>query len=125
MQQLAGQSVTNNYATYFCKSACLMALNAPCCCSLADLRLVQLAGNAAPFTVTIILAVCQLAGVLTSSVISDKFGRRWLTLGLFGAGTLAILAIGILGSFNYGSEELGSALVSPSHPYHNYHIKLL
>ncbi|KAI1392408.1 general substrate transporter [Hypoxylon trugodes] len=89
MQQLAGQSVTNNYATYF----------------------FQLAGNAAPFTVTIILAVCQLVGVLSSSLISDKFGRRWLTLGLFGAGTVAILGIGILGSFDYQSEKLGSVLV--------------
>ncbi|RSH95581.1 hypothetical protein EHS25_000673 [Saitozyma podzolica] len=89
MQQLAGQSVTNNYATYF----------------------FQLAGNAAPFTVTIILAVCQLAGVLSSSLISDKFGRRWLAIGLFGAGTLAILGIGILGSFDYQSPKLGSVLV--------------
>jgi SP family general alpha glucoside:H+ symporter-like MFS transporter len=73
---------------------------------------VQLAGNAAPFTVTIILAVCPLAGVLSSSLISDKFGRRWLTIGLFGAGTLAILGIGILGSFDYQSPKLGSVLVS-------------
>ncbi|KAI0378574.1 general substrate transporter [Hypomontagnella monticulosa] len=89
MQQLCGQSVTNNYATYF----------------------FELAGNAAPFTVTIILAVCQLAGVLASSLVSDKFGRRWLTLGLFGSGTIAILGIGILGSFNYQSEQLASLLV--------------
>ncbi|XXG96260.1 hypothetical protein Hte_002541 [Hypoxylon texense] len=89
MQQLAGQSVTNNYGTYF----------------------FQLAGNAAPFTVTIILAVCQLAGVLSSSLISDKFGRRWLTIGLFGAGTVAVLGIGILGSFDYQSQQLGSLLV--------------
>ncbi|KAJ5116850.1 general substrate transporter [Penicillium angulare] len=89
MQQLAGQSVTNNYGTYF----------------------FQLAGNSSPFTVTIILAVCQLAGVLTTSLVSDKLGRRWLTLGLFGSGTLAIFAIGILGSFDFQDKELGSALV--------------
>ena len=86
---------------------------------------VQLAGNAAPFTVTIILAVCQLAGVLTSSVISDKFGRRWLTLGLFGSGTLAILAIGILGSFDYQSKDLGSVLVSYTGDYTNHRLNLL
>ncbi|KAI2611825.1 general substrate transporter [Hypoxylon sp. NC1633] len=89
MQQLAGQSVTNNYGTYF----------------------FQLAGNSSPFTVTIILAVCQLAGVLSSSLVTDKLGRRWLVLGLFGAGTLAVLGIGILGSFDYQSEQLGSVLV--------------
>ncbi|KAI1629082.1 general substrate transporter, partial [Exophiala viscosa] len=89
MQQLCGQSVTNNYATYF----------------------FELAGNAAPFTVTIILAVCQLAGVATTSVISDQWGRRWLTLGLFGSGAIAILAIGILGSFDSTESSLGSALV--------------
>ncbi|KAI1617370.1 general substrate transporter [Exophiala viscosa] len=71
----------------------------------------ELAGNAAPFTVTIILAVCQLAGVATTSVISDQWGRRWLTLGLFGSGAIAILAIGILGSFDYTESSLGSALV--------------
>ncbi|CAK7229980.1 hypothetical protein SBRCBS47491_007431 [Sporothrix bragantina] len=89
MQQFTGQSVTNNYGTYF----------------------FQLAGNTAPFTVTIILAVCQLMGVLFSSLISDKLGRRWLTLGLFGAGTVAIWGIGILGSFDYKSSQLGSVLV--------------
>ncbi|CAK7231038.1 hypothetical protein SCUCBS95973_007777 [Sporothrix curviconia] len=89
MQQLTGQSVTSNYGTYF----------------------FQLAGNTSPFTVTIILAVCQLLGVLFSSLISDKLGHRWLTLGLFGAGTVAIWGIGILGSFDYQSARLGSVLV--------------
>ncbi|KAH8743739.1 general substrate transporter [Diaporthe sp. PMI_573] len=89
MQQLTGQSVTNNYGTYF----------------------FQLAGNNEPFTVTVILAVCQLVGVLSTSLFSDGFGRRWLTLGLFGSGAIAILAIGILGSFNYENEQLGDVLV--------------
>ncbi|KAI1863169.1 uncharacterized protein JN550_009905 [Neoarthrinium moseri] len=89
MQQLCGQSVTNNYGTYF----------------------FQLAGNKDPFTVTIILGVCQLLGVLFTSACSNNVGRRWLTLGLFGSGAVAILAIGILGSFDYQSHELGSVLV--------------
>ncbi|UKZ82540.1 hypothetical protein TrVFT333_010329 [Trichoderma virens FT-333] len=89
IQQLTGQSVTNNYGTYF----------------------FQLAGNNSPFTVTVILAVCQLVGVLSTSLLSDGFGRRWLTLGLFGSGAVSILAIGILGSFNYQSRELGNVLV--------------
>lgn len=72
---------------------------------------VELAGNDDPFTVTVILAVCQLVGVLATSLFSDKFGRRWLTLGLFGSGAIAILAIGILGSFNYERKDLGSLLV--------------
>lgn len=61
---------------------------------------------------TVILAVCQLVGVLSTSLFSDGFGRRWLTLGLFGSGAIAILAIGILGSFNYENEQLGDVLVS-------------
>ena len=61
---------------------------------------------------TVILGVCQLLGVLTSSITSDKFGRRWLTLSLFGAGAISVLCIGILGSFDYQSEDLGSVLVS-------------
>ncbi|KAF5007945.1 hypothetical protein FDECE_5757 [Fusarium decemcellulare] len=72
MQQLTGQSVTNNYGTYF---------------------------------------FCQLVGVMATSVFSDRFGRRWLTLGLFGSGAISILAIGIVGSFNYQSKELGNVLV--------------
>lgn len=71
-----------------------------------------MAGNKDPFTVTIVLAVCQLLGVLSTSLLSDGLGRRWLTLGLFGSGTLAILAIGILGSFDYESKRLGDVLVS-------------
>ncbi|KAF9876670.1 hypothetical protein CkaCkLH20_06078 [Colletotrichum karsti] len=89
MQQLTGQSVTNNYGTYF----------------------FELAGNDDPFTVTVILAVCQLVGVLATSFLSDRFGRRWLTLGLFGSGAISILAIGILGSFDYQTKELGNVLV--------------
>ncbi|KAK6445728.1 hypothetical protein FP744_10001977 [Trichoderma asperellum] len=88
MQQLAGQSVTNNYSTYF----------------------FQLAGNKNPFTVTVILAVCQLMGVLVSSLTSDKFSRQWLTLGLFRSGAVSILAIGIVGYFNYQRQDLGSLL---------------
>ncbi|KAM6527150.1 hypothetical protein FSOLCH5_003223 [Fusarium solani] len=89
MQQLAGQSVTKNYGTYF----------------------FQLAGNDDPFTVTVVLAVCQLLGVLTTTLMSDRFGRRWLTIGLFGAGAISMLAIGILGSFDYQSKQLGNVLV--------------
>ncbi|KAL2693685.1 hypothetical protein Neosp_000246 [[Neocosmospora] mangrovei] len=89
MQQLAGQSVTKNYGTYF----------------------FQLAGNDDPFTVTVVLAVCQMLGVLTTTLMSDRFGRRWLTIGLFGAGAISMLAIGILGSFDYQSKQLGNVLV--------------
>lgn len=72
---------------------------------------VELAGNKDPFTVTVILAVCQLVGVLSTSLLSDRFGRRWLTIGLFGSGAVSILAIGILGSFDYQRKDLGSLLV--------------
>lgn len=60
---------------------------------------------------TVILAVCQLVGVLSTSLLSDRFGRRWLTIGLFGSGAISILAIGILGSFDYQRKDLGSLLV--------------
>ncbi|KAI1840301.1 hypothetical protein JX265_013765 [Neoarthrinium moseri] len=69
MQQLVGQSLTNNYGTYF----------------------FQLAGNSDLFTVTMILALCQLAGVMASAV--------------------AVLCIGIVGCFNCTGKELGSLLV--------------
>lgn len=58
-----------------------------------------------------ILAACSLAGVMATSLMSDKFGRRWLTLSLFGAAAIAVLAIGILGSFDYESPELAGLLV--------------
>lgn len=84
------------------------------CEKLTNRSAVQLAGSDDPFTVTLILAVCQLLGVLSTSLLSDGLGRRWLTLGLFGSGAISILAIGILGSFNYHSEQLGSVLVCSS-----------
>lgn len=56
-------------------------------------------------------------GVLVSSLTSDKFSRQWLTLGLFRSGAVSILAIGIVGYFNYQRQDLGSLLVSSSHDY--------
>lgn len=72
---------------------------------------VQLAGNDDPFKVTVILAACQLMGVLATSLFSDRFGRRWLTIGLFGAAAIAVFAIGIVGSFDYETGPLGEVLV--------------
>lgn len=89
MQQLVGQSLTNNYGTYF----------------------FQLAGNSDPFTVTMILALCQLVGVMACALLSDRFGKRWFTIGMFGSAAVAVLCIGIVGCFNYTSKELGSLLV--------------
>lgn len=89
MQQLVGQSLTNNYGTYF----------------------FQLAGNSDPFTVTMILALCQLVGVMACALLSDRFGKRWFTIGMFGSAAVAVLCIGIVGCFDYTSKELGSLLV--------------
>ncbi|KAJ3469383.1 hypothetical protein MRS44_003448 [Fusarium solani] len=73
MQQLAGQSVTKNYGTYF----------------------FQLAGNDDPFTVTVVLAIWPALAYYRS---------LW-------AGAISMLAIGILGSFDYQSKQLGNVLV--------------
>ena len=55
--------------------------------------------------------------MLSTSLLSDGLGRRWLTLGLFGSGAVAILAIGIVGSFDYQSKELGGLLVGKAGPF--------
>lgn len=89
MQQLVGQSLTNNYSTYF----------------------FQLAGNSDAFTVTMILALCQLVGVMACALFADKFGKRWFTIGMFGSAAVAVLCIGIVGCFDYTSKDLGSLLV--------------
>jgi SP family general alpha glucoside:H+ symporter-like MFS transporter len=89
MQQLVGQAVFNTYGTYF----------------------FQLAGNKDPFTVTSILAICQLIGVLLCALTNDKFGRRQFALGLGGAASAAAMGAGIVGCFNYSSPQLGGLLV--------------
>ncbi|KAM0754628.1 general substrate transporter [Meredithblackwellia eburnea MCA 4105] len=88
MQQLTGLSLVNSYATYF----------------------FSLAGNKDPFKVTVILACVQVASIILVSMYTDV-ARRLSTVCGFGIAAVSVLAIGIVGCFNYTSKSLGSLLI--------------
>ncbi|WWD01055.1 hypothetical protein V866_007993 [Kwoniella sp. B9012] len=89
IQQFVGLSVFNTYSTYF----------------------FQLAGNKNPFLVTVILGCVQLLAMLITATLSDAVGRRPLTVYPYGVTSLSVLALGIIGCFNYSSKSLGSLLI--------------
>ncbi|OWZ56696.1 sugar transporter [Cryptococcus neoformans c45] len=89
IQQFVGLSVFNTYATYF----------------------FQLAGNSNPFLVTVILSCVQLISMLITVSLSDNIGRRPLTVYPYGITVVSVLALGIIGCFDYSSKSLGSLLI--------------
>ncbi|WWC60749.1 uncharacterized protein I303_103325 [Kwoniella dejecticola CBS 10117] len=89
IQQFVGLSVFNSYSTYF----------------------FQLAGNKNPFLVTVILGCVQLLAMLITAPLSDSIGRRPLTVYPYGITSLSVLALGIIGFFDYSSKSLGSLLI--------------
>ncbi|WWC89683.1 uncharacterized protein L201_004608 [Kwoniella dendrophila CBS 6074] len=89
IQQFVGLSVFNSYSTYF----------------------FQLAGNKNPFLVTVILGCVQLLSMIITACLSDSIGRRPLTVYPYGVTTLSVLALGIIGCFDYASKTLGSLLI--------------
>lgn len=88
-QQFVGLSVFNTYSTYF----------------------FQLAGNKNPFLVTVILGCVQLLSMILTVATTDSIGRRPLTVYGYSVTVLAVLALGIVGCFDYQSPELGSLLI--------------
>ncbi|KAL8292368.1 hypothetical protein RQP46_001834 [Phenoliferia psychrophenolica] len=88
MQQLTGLTLVNSYSTYF----------------------FSLAGSKDAFEVTVILACVQIASILLVSTFTDV-GRRAATVYGFGIASLSVLAIGIVGCFDYESKSLGSLLI--------------
>ncbi|KAF7189943.1 MFS transporter fmqE [Pseudocercospora fuligena] len=88
-QQLVGLSVFNTFATYF----------------------FQAAGNKNPFLVTVILGCVQLLSMIITSFSTDSLGRRPLTVYPYGVTALSLLALGIVGCFDYTRADLSSLLV--------------
>ncbi|KAG8631596.1 hypothetical protein KVT40_000736 [Elsinoe batatas] len=88
-QQFVGLSVFNTYSTYF----------------------FQYAGNKNPFLVTVILTSVQLLSMLITVGLTDKVGRRPLTVYPYGVTVLSLLSLGIIGCFNYTAKSTSSLLV--------------
>ncbi|KAL4988646.1 general substrate transporter [Aspergillus falconensis] len=88
-QQFVGLSVFNTYATYF----------------------FQYAGNSDPFLVTLILSCVQIISMIVTSTLTDRLGRRPLTVYPYGVTVLSVLALGIVGCFDYTKSSLSSLLI--------------
>ncbi|RAH70519.1 general substrate transporter [Aspergillus aculeatinus CBS 121060] len=88
-QQFVGLSVFNTYATYF----------------------FQYAGNDDPFLVTLILSCVQIIAMIVTCVLTDRVGRRPLTVYPYGVTVLSVLALGIVGCFDYTKSSLSSLLI--------------
>ncbi|KAI0483399.1 general substrate transporter [Xylariaceae sp. FL0804] len=89
LQQLVGLSVFNTYATYF----------------------FQYAGSKNPFLVTVILTCVQILSMIVTCTLTDSLGRRPLTVYPYGVTALSLLALGIIGCFDYSAKGISSLLV--------------
>lgn len=89
VQQLVGLSVFNTYATYF----------------------FQAAGNKNPFLVTVILGCVQILSMIVTSTLTDRFGRRPLTVYPYAVTVISLLSLGIVGCFDYTKKDTSSLLV--------------
>ena len=72
---------------------------------------VQYAGSKDPFLVTLILSCVQLLSMIVTCTLTDKLGRRPLTAYPYGVTVLSVLALGIVGCFDYTTASLSSLLV--------------
>jgi SP family general alpha glucoside:H+ symporter-like MFS transporter len=72
---------------------------------------VQYAGSNNPFMVTVILSCCQILSMIFTSLLTDRFGRRPLTVYPYGVTVLSLLSLGIVGCFDYKQKALSSLLV--------------
>ncbi|KAJ6011993.1 hypothetical protein N7522_002348 [Penicillium canescens] len=88
-QQFVGLSVFNTYATYF----------------------FQYAGNKNPFLVTLILSCVQIISMIFTSTLTDRFGRRPLTVWPYAVTVLSVLCLGIIGCFDYTQKATSSLLI--------------
>ncbi|KAL4897129.1 general substrate transporter [Aspergillus ambiguus] len=88
-QQFVGLTVFNTFATYF----------------------FQYAGNKDPFLVTVILSCVQLISMIVTATMTDRFGRRPLTVYPYGVTSLSVLCLGIIGCFDYTQPSLSSLLI--------------
>lgn len=88
-QQLVGLTVFNTYATYF----------------------FQAAGNKNPFLVTVILCCVQILSMIVTATLTDRLGRRPLTVYPYGVTSLSLLALGIVGCYDYTKKDTSSLLV--------------
>ncbi|KAL2823213.1 general substrate transporter [Aspergillus cavernicola] len=88
-QQFVGLSVFNTYATYF----------------------FQYAGNEDPFLVTLILSCVQIISMAITCTLTDQLGRRPLTVYPYGVTVISVLALGIVGCFDYTQSSLSSLLI--------------
>jgi sugar porter (SP) family MFS transporter len=88
-QQFVGLTVFNTYATYF----------------------FQAAGNSNPFLVTVILGCVQILSMIVTSTLTDRFGRRPLTVYPYAVTVLSVLSLGIVGCFDYTKKNTSSLLV--------------
>ncbi|KAL3481246.1 general substrate transporter [Aspergillus californicus] len=88
-QQFVGLSVFNTYATYF----------------------FQYAGNKDPFLVTLILSCVQIISMLVTCTLTDRLGRRPLTVYPYAVTVLSVLSLGIVGCFDYTQSSLSSLLI--------------
>lgn len=72
---------------------------------------VQNAGNANPFQVTIITSCVQLISMILTATLTDRLGRRRLTIYPYAVTVLSVLWLGVIGCFDYTSKSLSSLLV--------------
>ncbi|RAQ73582.1 hexose transporter [Aspergillus flavus] len=88
-QQFVGLAVFNSNATYF----------------------FQYAGNKDPFLVTVILSCVQLISMIMTAMLTDRIGRRPLTVYPYAVTTVSVLCLGIIGCFDYTQKSTSSLLV--------------
>lgn len=77
----------------------------------SDICLVQYAGNEDPFLVTLILSCVQIISMIITCTLTDRLGRRPLTVYPYAVTVLSVLALGIVGCFDYTTPSLSSLLV--------------
>ncbi|OKL61225.1 hypothetical protein UA08_03351 [Talaromyces atroroseus] len=88
-QQFVGLTIFNTYATYF----------------------FQYAGSNNPFLVSVILSCMQIIAMLLTATLTDKLGRRPLTIYPYAVTVVSVLCLGIIGCFDYKTKSLGSLLI--------------